>query len=474
MKTTFNFQISILAAAVALMFLGLPKASAQVNVSVSFQTFYDELSPYGYWMNTPEYGYVWQPNVASDFQPYATNGYWVMTEYGNTWVSDYDWGWAPFHYGRWYYDNYYGWLWMPDTEWGPAWVSWRTGGGYYGWAPMGPRVYEVPANYWVFVPNRYITHRHFHSYCIPRTRVVNVYHNTTIINNYYTYNNHRYVSGPSVREIERHTGGRVQVHQVRNETRPGRAVVNNGAVRVYRPNVATRDNSSPARINSGPRREMGMSERSRENTSPERGGREGLNNSGRIDNQLRESRRASSESPSRSYDRENPTRTDRERMDRGRMESNRSESSGRFPSRSENREPAFRRNETVQPQPNREQPNRDFNNENRQPSFDRGMRGSGGSNPNPTNDFRSGSPREQRQANPEFTPQRRQESMEAPQPQQRGFSQPEQRQRQERIESPRSRESIQPSGRQSPPAAPSQRPERQSGGASHRQGVNPR
>jgi hypothetical protein len=76
------------------------------NAGVSFQMFYDQLSPYGQWVNDPNYGYVWIPDVGPNFQPYATNGYWTMTDYGNTWVSDYEWGWAPFHYGRWLYDNY--------------------------------------------------------------------------------------------------------------------------------------------------------------------------------------------------------------------------------------------------------------------------------------------------------------------------------------------------------------------------------
>jgi hypothetical protein len=40
---------------------------------------------------------------------------------------------------RWVYDSYEGWLWVPDYEWAPAWVVWRGGGDYYGWAPMSPR-----------------------------------------------------------------------------------------------------------------------------------------------------------------------------------------------------------------------------------------------------------------------------------------------------------------------------------------------
>ena len=133
------------------------------------------------------------------FQPYATNGHWVVTEYGNTWVSDYNWGWAPFHYGRWYQDPYRGWAWVPGTEWGPAWVSWRSGGGYYGWAPLGPGgngYGTIPAPYWTFVPQIYITSPRVYSYYVPRPRVMNIYQQTTIINNVYQVNNRSYAYGP--------------------------------------------------------------------------------------------------------------------------------------------------------------------------------------------------------------------------------------------------------------------------------------
>ena len=100
---------------------------------INFNVFYHELSPHGTWINSRSYGRVWVPSVGRDFRPYATNGYWTMTDHGNMWVSGYSWGWAPFHYGRWYWDDYYGWAWIPGYEWAPAWVTWRSGGGYYGW-----------------------------------------------------------------------------------------------------------------------------------------------------------------------------------------------------------------------------------------------------------------------------------------------------------------------------------------------------
>src|SRR5687767_12982199 len=89
---------------------------AQFSASISLQTFYDELDPYGQWVDDPDYGYVWVADAGLGFRPYYTRGHWVMTSYGAMWVSDYSWGWAPFHYGRWAYSSYYGWVWLPDTE----------------------------------------------------------------------------------------------------------------------------------------------------------------------------------------------------------------------------------------------------------------------------------------------------------------------------------------------------------------------
>ncbi|MFD2572971.1 DUF6600 domain-containing protein [Spirosoma soli] len=218
---------------------------AQPGINVPIESFYDELAPYGQWTQHPNYGNVWLPSAGPDFQPYATNGHWVVTEYGNTWVSDYDWGWAPFHYGRWVMDPAYGgWIWIPGSDWGPAWVTWRSGGGYYGWAPLGPGMninvnINIPAPYWTFVPQIYITSPRIYNYCVPRPQVVNIYHNTTIINNVYQYNNRSYFYGPQRVEIERVTRRSVPVYRVDYRDRPGRTVVSNGTVGFYRPNPSS-------------------------------------------------------------------------------------------------------------------------------------------------------------------------------------------------------------------------------------------
>jgi hypothetical protein len=104
-------------------------------------TFRPVLEPHGYWVDDPSYGNVWVPNraiVGVGFQPYVTGGHWATTDEGYYWVSDWDWGWAPFHYGRWVFTGSYGWAWIPGARYAPAWVEWRYGNGYMGWAPARP------------------------------------------------------------------------------------------------------------------------------------------------------------------------------------------------------------------------------------------------------------------------------------------------------------------------------------------------
>jgi len=130
----------------ALISPAIPQARG-ADVSIDF--FYNNLSG-GNWIEAEGYGYGWQPDIAvsdPNWRPYA-DGYWAYTDYGWTWISYEDFGWATYHYGRWSNLADYGWIWFPgsDLDWGPAWVSWRTGGDYVGWAPLPPRgagiVYE--------------------------------------------------------------------------------------------------------------------------------------------------------------------------------------------------------------------------------------------------------------------------------------------------------------------------------------------
>jgi hypothetical protein len=155
----------------------------------AYAQFSDTLSPYGSWVDDPSYGRVWTPSsliVGADFSPYATNGHWAMTEYGWTWVSGWDWGWAPFHYGRWAMRGGFGWCWIPGTLWGPAWVSWRSGGGYVGWAPLPPRGMGMGRPIGMHSPWRFTAVGHLGAAqpnYLPQRTVPRVFAQTTVVSN---------------------------------------------------------------------------------------------------------------------------------------------------------------------------------------------------------------------------------------------------------------------------------------------------
>jgi hypothetical protein len=215
------------------------------QVAVNFQMFYDNLSPYGRWIEKPSYGMVWAPSVAIGFHPYYTSGHWVYAEFGWTWVSDYPWGWAPFHYGRWLYDSMDGWVWVPGTEWGPAWVVWRHCPGYYGWAPIGPGIsltiafgpsYVIPHEHWFFVQDRYIGHKHLEKYYVRDN--VDIIRRSEIIHNTHIDNSRHitYVSGPHKEEVERISKRTIKPAVIVEKTSPGQKY-SKGNLQIYRPEV---------------------------------------------------------------------------------------------------------------------------------------------------------------------------------------------------------------------------------------------
>jgi len=136
--------------------------------------FYERLSPYGYWTFVAPYGRVWVPSVGYGWRPYYY-GQWVLTDWGWTFVSDDPWGWAAYHYGRWNWGVGVGWYWVPGYVWAPAWVSWRYGGGFVTWCPLGPPgvffAYRHPG--WIAVPERHFT-RPITSVAVPAQRTVGV------------------------------------------------------------------------------------------------------------------------------------------------------------------------------------------------------------------------------------------------------------------------------------------------------------
>ncbi len=170
--------------------------------------FYEPLSPYGRWEMVGSFGRCWIPGgVGADWSPYS-NGYWQRSDAGWYWASDEPWGWATYHYGRWDSSPEHGWYWVPQTQWAPAWVSWREGGGYVGWAPLGPSGRAVvdinrggpTSGGYVFVEER---------------RFLDPVRSTTIIVNNTVINQTVINEGPGAAVVERASGRSTQAVPVR-------------------------------------------------------------------------------------------------------------------------------------------------------------------------------------------------------------------------------------------------------------------
>ena len=251
---------------------------AHADVNVDFNVFYEELGPYGAWVDHPQYGTVWIPNdTPRDWRPY-TYGHWERTrEHGWMWASDWDWGWAPFHYGRWFYDAQYGWAWVPGYEWSPAWVAWRSGGEHIGWAPLPPEIgwsgmglvtsprvvdYGIAPSHWIFVPDRLFLAPVIYKviYYPPRyEHMLRITHNVTR----YTIVNHQIVNHCiPLKHIERVTHQPVRivnVREVEHFSHIARQPHEDRYVPIYRPEIKRIDRS-PKLFQTAPRRDNSISQ----------------------------------------------------------------------------------------------------------------------------------------------------------------------------------------------------------------------
>ena len=227
--------------------------------------FYDALAPNGSWFEVNG-TWLWHPTVATtdpSWRPYCDSGSWVYTDSGWAWHSEYSWGWAPFHYGRWTRLDEYGWVWAPDNVWAPAWVSWRTGGDHYGWAPLPPAArYEEGVGFhfgdkhvsvdfefglrerdYFFVPAEHMTETRLNTFVVPQSRVNVMYNNTTVIQNNITYNDNRIVNrGPAIEHVRAATGRNIPMIKLADASvKPGQAIHGNtlsaNTMVVYRPQV---------------------------------------------------------------------------------------------------------------------------------------------------------------------------------------------------------------------------------------------
>ncbi len=203
----------------------LPSESPTMVVQTE-SDFYQPLTPYGRWVVVGAHGRCWTPaSVEAGWRPYG-NGNWQRTDAGWFWASDEPWAWATYHYGRWDWSVEVGWFWVPQTQWAPAWVTWREGGGYIGWAPLPPsaiiaasgavEIREPAFESRAFI---FVIERRLMEPVRPRTVIVN---NTTIINRTVNITKIQVVNrtvvneGPRPEAVERLSGRRIQSVPVRD------------------------------------------------------------------------------------------------------------------------------------------------------------------------------------------------------------------------------------------------------------------
>ena len=223
-------------------------AGLDINSTADFDA---PLASLGAWVNVGSYGRCWRPSrVDVGWQPY-TDGQWVYTDAGWYWDSDEPFAWACYHYGSWVDDPAYGWVWIPGVEWAPAWVTWRQGPDYIGWAPCGPNGSAPPDAAFAFVDER-----HFHDHLNRHEMAFNdraIFARTHLINDNFRREDRmldgrqqRVVvdNGPSVARIQHDTGTRFNAQPISEVTARTRVPDN---VRRTSPVRNNHEYQSPAR-----------------------------------------------------------------------------------------------------------------------------------------------------------------------------------------------------------------------------------
>lgn len=218
--------------------------------------FYNDLAPYGMWVDVAPYGWAWCPlDTPFGWRPY-TVGYWAYTNWGWMWMSEDPWGWTPYRYGRWTFDDYYGWIWIPGDVWAPSWVAWRYGGGWVGWAPLPPGAGwssgaglswgpdEVDRHIdrfgWSFLKERDFPTTRQRVRVEPASRNVTLLGATKNVTRYEDVNSVPVDRGLRRAEIERAIGRSIPEYRVVESETPTRertAVIHGQNVEVYRPQV---------------------------------------------------------------------------------------------------------------------------------------------------------------------------------------------------------------------------------------------
>ena len=259
--------MAMLALCAAIWMLPTPAAAQDRGPPMDFSEFHTQLDPHGEWISHPRYGEAWVPyaNEDREWRPYS-RGQWIYTdEHGWYWESDEPFGWATYHYGRWKLDDRYGWMWIPGHEWGPAWVSFRHGDEYVGWAPLPPEAEWDPysrstmsfdaydagaiglagagalAAYWIFVRPQFMTAPRVSQHFFPPARNDFFLRQTRHVTHYESRGNRVFNRGIDVNQLQRQTGRSIPIMPVRGISDPrdnGRRSGERGHVDIYRPSIS--------------------------------------------------------------------------------------------------------------------------------------------------------------------------------------------------------------------------------------------
>ena len=223
---------------------------------MDFADFYDYLAPHGVWVSYRPYGYVWVPrHVGYRWRPYSS-GRWLWTDYGWTWIAREEWGWVPFHYGRWSWDRSLGWFWVPGTVWAPAWVTWRWGDIYIGWAPLPPDADFVPGmgihgpyhlhdDRWVFVEGRDFQHDRIDRYALPYEKNPSALRFSVHKSELAARDREVHNEGVDIEDVRRLTRTAVSRHELEDADGPDDIRVGERSVRIFRPAVKKNESARP-------------------------------------------------------------------------------------------------------------------------------------------------------------------------------------------------------------------------------------
>ncbi len=110
---------------------------------------------------------------------------------------------------------------ITSDEWAPAWLNWRYGDDYVGWAPLPPdelvESYEVQPAFWMFVPGCYMAPPRVRTYIVPLYRRTVLLRATRVVNRTRPVQGARLAVNPGISPsfVTRVSGAPIATYRVR-------------------------------------------------------------------------------------------------------------------------------------------------------------------------------------------------------------------------------------------------------------------